>query len=61
MTTESRERASNFYDCEVENHHVYDCDLCSMYHVVGDNADAFVCPVAKMETRVATVLFHPNK
>jgi len=66
VTTESRERAEHFYDCELENKHVYDCQLCAYYHVVDDNADAFHCPIRKrldyktvdMET---AVIFHPNE
>lgn len=61
MTTESRERAEKFYDCEIENHHVYDCDLCSQYHVIDDDADAFICPYAKLEGKRPAIIFHPNE
>lgn len=61
MTTESRERADAFYQCEIENHHVYDCPLCDQYHVVDDDADAFRCPYAEMAEKSSAVQFHPNE
>jgi hypothetical protein len=61
VTTESRERAVNFYQCEIDNHHVYDCSLCDQYHVVEDNADAFKCPYAEMAEKPSLIMFHPNE
>lgn len=58
MTTESRERADKFYDCEIENHHVYDCQLCDYYHVVDDDAGAFHCPNT---IGPSAIMFHPNQ
>lgn len=61
MTTESRERADRFYDCELENKHVYDCQLCEHCHIVDDDADAFKCPIKELRGGASTILFHPNK
>lgn len=61
MSTESREKSQNFVDCEVDNHHVYDCGICDRYHVVEDDAEAFKCPYAEMAGKPSAVLIHPNE
>jgi hypothetical protein len=61
MTTESRERADGFYQCELENKHVYDCQLCENYHIVDDDTDAFICPIAELKGEPPAIMFHPNE
>lgn len=61
MTTESRERSDGFHQCDIENHHVYDCHLCDHYHVLDDDAGGFICPYAEMRGEAAGIIFHPNE